>query len=507
VAQVGPQVQVDLHQGTQELKERLQKVPALKTVFALERSWQPSLGSVVHISTLQGQWEMRNPNVNDRGWMSGDVFRLVLNIYQGSIGKMLNMELPTNPKLLITADGKTEMNMDLRWGSRSDTVTLRGHLTALAPNKLSDMPRAITSAALKVTLPALQAARRVRVTYFDGELLILRDDRDFIDIFWRTHQEGSSASVGSAKTRHEDSSDEDRQQPSVHEVVLGEQVGELHAKVEVLKKSLEAQRLQAEQARTESQGLRAEIARLEKDAESATVNAQSHIMKLDVMDSLTNKLSEETGAQQHKSSEKGQKQAGLQTELASLQAQAVDTVEKLRKLVIHEESLRDQIQVLEQQLRTGPRDSWQGYRAAIARAKSELTEVKDQFSAAQKTSRTLKRHIAKTEGELRKCTGETDDEAALRKQLEDQLEMHEREIVGERALLSEAVVEREALSAELGEVRSKLAELEASEAEGREQAVAVEAELEDIILQAKEAQKFGKSMKEGKDRSQRRWFR
>jgi len=44
VAQVGPKIRVILPSGPQELKARLQQAPALNTVFALERSWQPSFG-------------------------------------------------------------------------------------------------------------------------------------------------------------------------------------------------------------------------------------------------------------------------------------------------------------------------------------------------------------------------------------------------------------------------------------------------------------------------------
>jgi len=449
---------------------------------------------------------MRNPTVNNRGWMSGDVFRLVLNLYQGAFGKMLNMQLPSNPTLTILADGKTEMNMDLRWGSQHDSIKLLGDLSVVAPNKLKASARAVNSAALKVTLPSLQRTRQMRMTYFDGELMVLRDDRDVVDVFWRRHA-GRVPEVRSSE-REDSQPTTSQAEPSPREMQLGEQVDNLLTKVEVLKGALETQREQSAEDRAQSEQLRAQIARLEKEAESAAVTAQAHVMKLDVMDSLTLKLSEETGSQQQKSSEKGQTQAKLQTEFANLQAQTADIEERLGKLATHEDSLRSQIPELEQQLWTGPRDSWSGFRAAIKQARSELAEVLKQSRLAKRTAATLKRQIARKQGELRKSTGETDAEAAARKRLEEQLEEREREITNEKARLAEAVGEREALSTELGEVRSKLAVLEASEAQGQERALAVEAELEEIINQAKEAQKLGKSLKDGKDKPKSRgWFR
>jgi len=49
--------------------------------------------------------------------------------------------------------------------------------------------------------------------------------------------------------------------------------------------------------------------------------------------------------------------------------------------------------------------------------------------------------------------------------------------------------------------------LEAHEVAGRERATGVETELDDIIAQAKEAKKLGKSLQKGGDKPRRRWFR
>jgi len=495
-----------------ELKANLQRHPTLEAAQALERSWRPERGSVLDLSQLEGEWEMRSPSEQERGWMSGDVLRMVFSMYQSGVGKMLRMELPVAPKLLIKQDGNTEMKMHLRWGDKHDSIKLFSTIQIAEPNKISAKPGSVRSAALWLTLPALQRERKLRVTFFDGEVLVLRDEKAVVDIFWRPHvhvrsdrpqrQEAAQPSPASAG---EDNALDSDAAPGAE--WWEAEIGELSAKVEFLKQALEEQREQASVDGAERGMLRGEIARLETIAETATLEAKGHVVTLDVMDSLANKLAEAAGAQRQKSSAKDEARAQLQDEVSSLQEASLELEDQLGKFIARGTSLREQVQVFEDQRQVGPRDSWPGYLSAITRSSTELAEVRAQVSGAKKAAISLKKELARKERQLRSVAVAAEAEAFERAVLEAQLEDRKQEIAAQELRLREAEASQASLRSELEQVRCQFATVEAREAEHRDQVLAVQSEIGDIIAQARAAQELQSAEKNTSTTTRRKWWR
>eukprot|EP00435_Cladocopium_sp_Y103_P055354 s194_g18.t1 len=240
--------------STLAAKQRTAKSPSEADIAALESSWSPA-SRVLSMRQLTGTWLLSSPKENaPKGLMSGDIPRMLLNLYAGDIGrtelscfqswqvmvvgKMLSMELVTEPKLLIAPDGRTDTQTRLRWGRQEDDITLQGSLELIAPNVLREerrfftlmvegcdldvgdvgygglvlcrytsqaalpfliphkenkfgrqKPKLTRSKALKLTWPAMQKPRVMNITYFDGNLLIVRDARGIVDVLRREENE------------------------------------------------------------------------------------------------------------------------------------------------------------------------------------------------------------------------------------------------------------------------------------------------------------------------------
>ncbi|CAE6922154.1 ASPH [Symbiodinium natans] len=174
------------------LKEDLgRRMPSEATIAALEGIRPKRI--VSSMRDLQGTWHATTPEDDSpprfEGFpMHGDVPRMLLSLYAGDMGRMLNMEVVAAPVLHITGDGRTSTATKLRWGQQQDEITLQGRLELIGSNLLREMPQTMRSDALKLTLPALQKRREVRITYFDGTLLILRDARGVVDMLWREEE-------------------------------------------------------------------------------------------------------------------------------------------------------------------------------------------------------------------------------------------------------------------------------------------------------------------------------
>lgn len=498
-AQVGPDMNVDLQlrQDLDDLKMKFKQNPTMSTVKELEKAWNPALGSVWALSDLRGEWVMHNPSTSSLGWASGDAFRVILNLYQGTLGKMLNMELSSDPKLSIAKDGKTELTVGLRWGVSHDRVVLRSRLSVLKPNKLQDKPRDVHSAALKMTLPSMQQARALRVTYYDGEIMILRDDKDVLDVFWN------------ADSLHARPPSKHQPEEAVlkAEVALGEQVGNLTDKVHMLKENLEEQQAQAKEDREERARLQVEVARLEKEVELASVDERAHAVKLYVMDKLKRVLDETTDEYDQKRSVEDAATAQLTAETTSLKKQAAQTREQLEQSHEQEASLREQIQLLKEQMRKGTRKEKENYRTALGSANSELSEVRQQLANSKKMASSLRHELERKQQELQKSGKTAQKEAMKREELEAQLAERNQEISEQNQKLSEAAAARNAVTEELSDASAQLEDLELKERTSRQQATAVETELARMIEEAKEVQHLGKQLQEPLDAHDKPWWK
>lgn len=484
-------------QEIRDLKEQLRRAPTQALVGTLERLWQP-VDAVVELWQLQGDWSLRGPKDNAvRGWTSGDLSRVLLELYAGDFGRMLSMELVSTPMLKIAADGQTETRTQLRWGAQRDEVRLQGKLSLVAPNLLRQAPQAVQSSALKLAVPFAQTPRDLRVTYHDGELLILRDQRGVVDVLWRTQQDSSSSrsqrfdGAAWAPKAEAFAAAPTPQVPAEAPT----QAERLLSEVEVLKSTLEAQRLRATEDRTERQRLITEVARLEKALETASVDSRVDSVKLSALAKLQGSASEAVASRQQKSEEKALAQRQLEEEVNTLRVDAAGLEERVGRLHAREISLRGQVTVLESELHAGNRDTRPAYRAAVAKAKAELNQVHNELRTAQREVAALQRDLGQKTTQLRRKIEEAEAEVAAHRQLEAQLESQKRDFFQQRAQLSEAVANEQVLRAQLERMHTDLASLEQREAKGRELAESVEKEIKQIVVQANEAQQLAKSIR------------
>jgi len=98
---------------------------------------------------------------------------------------MLGMGLTAAPTVEIYADSRARSITPLQWAGGTDELTLDCGLTVSRQNWLRQVPRGLHSQALNMSSPPVLPEREMRITFFDDELLILRDEHDNVDVLWR----------------------------------------------------------------------------------------------------------------------------------------------------------------------------------------------------------------------------------------------------------------------------------------------------------------------------------
>jgi hypothetical protein len=493
-----------------KLKEKLYKMPSKATISALEQLGNTD--DVLHTEQLEGKWRLLSPKENGAvGWVNGDLPRILLDLYIGNIGRMLSMNLAEPPQLSIARNGQTETKTQLRWGSQQDEILMQVRLEVRGPNVIRETPLAIKSAALKLTLPAVQGPRDLRVTYFDGDLLIVRDSRGIVDALWR--EQATSKSRPAGKSNSFDAAS--RGLPKVQSGVKLEgkvsaessptaQMGNLLSSVEVLRESLEAQQKRIQEEHEARLQLTAEAARLEKQFEAAKLNARADSVKLSAIARIQGKASDDTELQSQKAAQRVHDRDALEAEVQGLRIRATEFQTDISRYQLQESSLRAQILMLEKELITGARDAWPAYRTAVAKARDELQEVQGQLKTANKEVSQLQKELSQRSVELKRKTEAAEIESAVRLKLEEQLAEQQREVRQASESLAQAVETEQALRLELSELREKLLVLEEREVESKRVAAELQEEISTVANQVKAAKEVVKNL--GKQNEKRRFW-
>lgn len=489
-AWVDPAFDSDLN----ELKEQLRHAPTQAAVTALERLWLP--GRTPTLSQLQGEWQLRGPKGSSS---RKDLPRLILNLYKGGVGKILNMDIISEPKIKIARDGQTETQIQLRWGAYLDEVTVLSGLEMVAPGRMRERrARAVRSRALPLTLPLVQPLRNIRVTYFDGDLLVLRDEDGAVDVLWRQGVRTRRATRGESSTANAEpesilaaakvATNEDTQLPP-------NRIDNLLASIDDLKESLMYQREQAADARAERKRLMVEAGLVEELLDAARVDVSAQKMRLEAVDTVVSHASKALERHKEKTGAETLRRRTLQSQLTQLEGRAVEFDEKISRLSAHLASLRSQLPMLEQELKVGPRDTWPGLRSAISVARKEVGMARNELRQAERELASVKRDIGKTSAQLEKQTVKSKAEAEAEGQLEKQLMERRRELSEqEEALPTKAAVEQE-LHSKLDILSSELQKLEAHESERLMKAGEIEGEVAQLASQVKEVKKVAKNVK------------
>jgi len=421
---------------------------------------------------------------------------MLLNLYTGNVGRMLSMELVSAPLLHIDKDGRTTTETELRWGSQRDRIVMQGQLQVVGSNLLRETPKVIRSEALKLTLPALQSQRDVRITYHDDELLVVRDSRGIVDVLWRVKDE-SEASVEPKNSDYEG----DAPVPAASQAVP--QADGLLGKMEEVTQSLEALQKQSKEDEEARKRLAAEVSRLETALEGASVDARADSAKIDALAKIKAQVAEKSQAQGKKSEEQVKGRDELAAELASSQRRSNELETQVSRYHLQENSLRNQIKLLEQELITGARDAWPAYRAAVAKARDELKEVRAAQKAAEKEVSRLRETMAQKTAQLKRTSATAEAELMARQKLEAQLKTQLQLQEEASESLSKAAEVEKALRQELATVQEEMHRLEEREAASQKLAAEMEAEMKIVAEQVKAAKQAMKNL--GAEKKRRVW--
>eukprot|EP00933_Yihiella_yeosuensis_P018764 TRINITY_DN15307_c0_g1_i1.p1 TRINITY_DN15307_c0_g1~~TRINITY_DN15307_c0_g1_i1.p1 ORF type:complete len:605 (+),score=137.07 TRINITY_DN15307_c0_g1_i1:85-1815(+) len=507
------------HEEVIKLKEQLRRVPSKATMEAIEKRWRPT-DAIRGPLQLQGNWRLLSPEENGAvGWMTGDLPRILLDLYVGNIGRMLSMKLVAPPRLSIAGNGQTETETHLQWGSQRDKIILHSRLAVVGPNILRMIPQAIRSSSLQLTMPAVQPQRELQVTYYDQDLIILRDGRGIVDALMREKDRGLA-------NHGKESQIQDQRPPEDGNSLEGNKAGEaevnlasdpvlesasdqmkhLLSEIETLRASLEAQQTRSQADKEARSELSEDVERLEKKLEEATIEARGTSFKLQTISTIQDKASKATEEQTDKTAHEVQEKLALEAEVASLEQRSEELEVLLNRKHLQESSLRSQISILEHELNVGARDAWPAYRNALAKAREELHDVRSELRSTTKEVSQLQNALSKKTVELRRKTQAADQEMSVRQNLEEQLEEQKREMDEASLRLSQALANEEALHAELASMKEKLLKLEKREADGKKMATAVQAEISNVAAQVKETKKVAKSLAESNEKRRFRFW-
>lgn len=482
------------------------KPPSEADIAALETSGLQR--RVDSMRQLTGTWLLSSPKENaPKGLMSGDIPRMLLNLYAGDIGRMLSMEVMTEPKLLIAPDGRTSTETRLRWGRQEDDVMLQGSLEVIAPNLLREKPKLTRSKALKLTWPAMQKPRVMNITYFDGNLLILRDHRGIVDVLRREEplrdhaemqpqwNEGQNLHGKLQQSRIDDSERrsvwDDNTMPSSkggagtkRVTSPTEQVHGLLEEVQTLSTSLEALRNQTTEDQQARKHLAKEIVRLEKDLDAATNNARADSVILKALEKVNDKVSGIFDAQTLKAQEKTRTYEEMQSEKDGLTARAADMEENITRLLVREGTLLKEIGALQLERAAG-----EGFHRAMRQVKGELKTVRQELSASMKEVARLREEARSRSFAVERAQKTASNEVKARLKIEEELLDQKRGRSEAQERLSQAAQVEKELREELANLRSEFETLQQREVRAREIAAGMEAEIDTLLKEAKMAQK------------------
>lgn len=467
-------------------KQRTAKDPSEADIAALESSWSPADSRVLSMRQLTGSWLLSSPKENaPKGLMSGDIPRMLLNLYAGDIGRMLSMELVTDPKLLIAPDGRTETQTRLRWGQQEDDISLQGSLELIAPNVLREKPKLTRSKALKLTWPAMQKPRVMNITYFDGNLLIVRDARGIVDVLRREEP--------LRKIQPQTPAGPSVSPPASGPVVVtevkkpaapSEQVHGLLEEVQSLSTSLEALRNQTTEDQQARQQLAKEIERLEKELDTATSNARADNVILKALEKVNTKVTGLFEAQAEKTQEKARTYEDLQSEMVGLTTRVADLEENITRYRLREGTLLKEINALQSERAAGD-----AFRTAMQQAKGELKTVRHDLRESMRDVMRLREEARSHSYVVERAQKRAANELKARMKIEEELLDQKQGRYEAQERLSQAAQVEKDLREELANLRSEFETLQQREVKAREIAKGMEAEIDELLKEAKTAQK------------------
>lgn len=461
------------------------KHPSEADIAALESSWNPA-SRVFSMRQLTGTWLLSSPKENaPKGLMSGDIPRMLLNLYAGDIGRMLSMELVTDPKLLIAPDGRTETQTRLRWGQQEDDISLQGSLELIAPNILREKPKLTRSKALKLTWPAMQKPRVMNITYFDGNLLIVRDARGIVDVLRREEPLRKLPQTPGPSMSPPQSGPVVPVVPAVKKAATpSEQVHGLLEEVQSLSSSLEALRNQTTEDQQARQQLAKEIERLEKELDTATSNARADNVILKALEKVNTKVTGLFEAQAEKTQEKARTYEDLQSEMVGLTTRVADLEENITRYRLREGTLLKEIQALQSERAAGD-----AFRTAMQQAKGELKTVRPDLRESLRDVMRLREEARSYSYVVERAQKRAANELKARMKIEEELLDQKQGRSEAQERLSQAAQVEKDLREELANLRSEFETLQQREAKAREIAKGMEAEIDELLKEAKTAQK------------------
>lgn len=482
-------------------------------VEALERRWQGEPG-VLDTAQLSGDWELRVPEDSGaRGWFLGDVTHRIISLYSGRMAKVLQMKLISTPTLKVWRTGAAETGVELQWGFTRDRLLTASRIEVTSANRLRASQVSVKSSKLKMAVDLPKQERNLRVTYFDGQLLIVRDASGTVDILWRRDGPAFRPAALTSKARAPAAS---AGQVPAEQVVDGDTPddGETgttadaaaekppHFKVmtslrdiQAVRDALEAKRAQMLEDRVSRRRLEGDMHRAAASLNYATSQSAADEVAVKIFETIENRTSQSASSQRARSEEELQAFSEQEENMAAKEEDVAKLRADLDMLKIREDAVQLHMRELTAEIRAVPRARRQAFRNAISKAKSELQEVRSTDRETTKRLRAAEAELARVRRDVNRGRTRLDDEIATRQHIERQLEGQRQQFTELKVKHIKAVEHEQELSEEVAMLQAELKALEVKEAEARELAESMEEEVAQVMAEANKVRSIARGIR------------
>lgn len=502
------------------LRDSLAKQPRQATLEALERSWHAE-PMVVDTVQLAGEWDLGSPGGGGvHGWLSGDLAQRIIRLYGGFLGRVFRMRLASKPVLRIFPTGTAETSVLLQWGFSRDLVSMASKIAVTGANQLRVAQVAVKSTNLRIKFPLPRKEHALRITYFDGGLLIIRDAAGAAEILWRrggaafapvagaavASTPGARAGRGPAEVlppaqgagrdtagtaaSHDELGGARAESSSAPTITVSSSLREIQA----LRESLEAKRAQAREDLENRKRLEVDLQHVAASLDHANTETAAEEVALKISKTIEARTSESALSQRVRSEEEMRAFSKEEQSMADKQDFVASLRAELEVLGTREDAIRLHIRELKAAVRSSSRASRQAFRGATSKAQQELQEV---GRSSRETARKLKaaeRELEKMRRDVHRSRAKLEDEMTARQLVERQLEGQRRQFAELKVKHTEAVEHERAFASELATLQAELRAIEEKETEARELAKSMEDEAAQILAEAKEVKRIARGI-------------
>jgi len=463
-----------------EAKVELRRLFNESAITRLERSWQDAT-PVTHVAQLKGEWHIQVPktgnNFSLQSWM----------VRHGAPHG--SKRLMSEPEISISPDGRAQFHMWVGYGHGSDEVRKPCKFEVIRPNVLRKFPGKVTTVRINVTFPA-ESPTDFRVTYLDDELMIVRDNSEFVYAYWRLSSrymhrsravtQAEVVKGDSERAMHVDAAGVEETMQAERAVIesAGQRTARVVSAVVGLEEELKEHQMQLDYHAEQREELTAMLAAKDRELVDASKEVEEVSVQLRAVEHLRGRARGEETRRQAEESEKVAELERMKAQVAGLTERRLPCLSKLVRKETREASLRKQISIIS---RT------QSGRRALSKARSELQEVRQEARALKRDEISLTRALQRVSLALEREQDGDKNRAAEDAQLEEQLQAWREELSERKAVVLAAVKHKSEICRQRDILLARLRELDRHDDAYKAEAAKVECLLSGLLASAKKA--------------------